>query len=141
MNGIIIVNKEKGMTSHDVVNQIRKIFQTKKVGHLGTLDPNATGILAICINDATKLVQFLVEHDKTYIARVCLKKTDTYDLDGNIIDSAKVEKIDVEELDTILQDFIGKQLQVPPIYSSIKVNGKKLYEYARNNEKIEILPR
>lgn len=142
MNGIIIVNKEKGMTSHDVVNQIRKIFQTKKVGHLGTLDPNATGILAICINDATKLVQFLVEHDKTYIARVCLgKKTDTYDLDGNIIDSVKVEKIDVEELDTILQDFIGKQLQVPPIYSSIKVNGRKLYEYARNNEKIEILPR
>ena len=74
MNGIIIVNKEKGMTSHDVVNQIRKIFQTKKVGHLGTLDPNATGVLAICINDATKLVQFLVEHDKTYIARVWGKK-------------------------------------------------------------------
>ena len=142
MNGIIVINKEKGMTSHDVVNQVRKIFKTKKVGHLGTLDPNATGVLAICINDATKLVQFLLEHNKTYIARVCLgKKTDTYDLDGTIISSVKVEKIDVTKLDDIIKNFIGKQLQVPPIYSSIKVNGKKLYEYARNNEKVNILPR
>ena len=86
MNGIIVINKEKGMTSHDVVNQVRKIFKTKKVGHLGTLDPNATGVLAICINDATKLVQFLLEHNKTYIARVCLgKKTDTYDLDEILV--------------------------------------------------------
>ena len=142
MNGIIVINKEKGMTSHDVVNQVRKIFKTKKVGHLGTLDPNASGVLAICINDATKLVQFLLEHNKTYIARVCLgKKTDTYDLDGTIISSVKVEKIDVTKLDDIIKNFIGKQLQVPPIYSSIKVNGKKLYEYARNNEKVNILPR
>ena len=142
MNGIIVINKEKGMSSHDVVNQVRKIFKTKKVGHLGTLDPNATGVLAICINDATKLVQFLLEHNKTYIARVCLgKKTDTYDLDGTIISSVKVEKIDVTKLDDIIKNFIGKQLQVPPIYSSIKVNGKKLYEYARNNEKVNILPR
>ena len=142
MNGIIVINKEKGMTSHDVVNQVRKIFKTKKVGHLGTLDPNATGVLAICINDATKLVQFLLEHNKTYIARVCLgKKTDTYDLDGTIISSVKVEKIDVTKLDDIIKNFIGKQLQVPPIYSSIKVNGKKLYEYARNNKKVNILPR
>ena len=142
MNGIIVINKEKGMTSHDVVNQVRKIFKTKKVGHLGTLDPNATGVLAICINDATKLVQFLLEHNKTYIARVCLgKKTDTYDLDGTIISSVKVEKIDVTKLDDIIKNFIGKQLQVPPIYSSIKVNVKKLYEYARNNEKVNILPR
>ena len=142
MNGIIVINKEKGMASHDVVNQVRKIFKTKKVGHLGTLDPNATGVLAICINDATKLVQFLLEHNKTYIARVCLgKKTDTYDLDGTIISSVKVEKIDVTKLDDIIKNFIGKQLQVPPIYSSIKVNGKKLYEYARNNEKVNILPR
>ena len=142
MNGIIVINKEKGMTSHDVVNQVRKIFKTKKVGHLGTLDPNAIGVLAICINDATKLVQFLLEHNKTYIARVCLgKKTDTYDLDGTIISSVKVEKIDVTKLDDIIKNFIGKQLQVPPIYSSIKVNGKKLYEYARNNEKVNILPR
>ena len=84
----------------------------------------------------------MLEHNKTYIARVCLgKKTDTYDLDGTIISSVKVEKIDVTKLDDIIKNFIGKQLQVPPIYSSIKVNGKKLYEYARNNEKVNILPR
>lgn len=78
MNGIIVINKEKGMTSHDVVNQVRKIFKTKKVGHLGTLDPNATGVLAICINDATKLVQFLLEHNKTIYCKSLFRKKNRY---------------------------------------------------------------
>lgn len=142
MDGIIIVNKEKGMTSHDVVNKIRKIFNTKQVGHLGTLDPLAEGVLAICINDATKLVQFLSDHDKTYIATVCLgKATDTYDLEGNIISKQDVECIDEEIVDNVLYSFLGESEQIPPIYSSIKVNGKKLYEYARNNESVVIEPR
>lgn len=142
MDGIIIVNKEKGMTSHDVVNKIRKIFNTKQVGHLGTLDPLAEGVLAICINDATKLVQFLSDHDKTYIATVCLgKASDTYDLEGNIISKQDVEFIDEEIVDNVLYSFLGESEQIPPIYSSIKVNGKKLYEYARNNESVVIEPR
>lgn len=142
MDGIIVVNKEKGMTSHDVVNKIRKIFCTKQVGHLGTLDPLAEGVLAVCINDATKLVQFLSEHDKTYIATVCLgKSTDTYDLEGTIISQEKVCNLCVENIDSVLNSFKGESQQIPPIYSSIKVNGKKLYEYARNNEYVEIEPR
>lgn len=142
MNGIIVVNKEKGMTSHDVVGKIRKIFNTKQVGHLGTLDPLATGVLAVCINNATKLVQFLSEHDKTYVATVCIgKSTDTYDLEGKIIEESAIKNIDVKFLDEILNSFIGESYQIPPMYSSIKVNGKKLYEYARNGEKIEVEPR
>lgn len=142
MDGIIIVNKEIGMTSHDVVNKIRKIFKTKQVGHLGTLDPLASGVLAVCINDATKLVQFLSEHDKKYIATVCLgKSTDTYDLEGSIIASKKVNNIDIKKIDEALNSFLGDSYQIPPIYSSIKVDGKKLYEYARNNEEVHIEPR
>lgn len=142
MNGIIVVNKEKGMTSHDVVNRIRKIFKTKQVGHLGTLDPLAEGVLAVCINDATKLVQFLSEHDKTYIATICLGKcTDTYDLEGTVIEQKKVYDINESDIDKVLNSFLGESEQIPPIYSSIKVNGKKLYEYARNNESVVVEPR
>lgn len=139
MNGIILVNKEKKMTSHDVVNQIRKIFKTKQVGHLGTLDPLATGLLAICINNSTKLVQFLSDHNKTYVARVCLGiSTDTYDLEGNITEKKEVEYLNETIIDQCLESFLGESVQIPPIYSSIKVNGKKLYEYARNNQNVEI---
>ena len=139
MNGIIVVNKESGMTSHDVVNRIRKIFKTKQVGHLGTLDPLAQGVLAICINDATKLVQFLSDHNKTYLATICLgKSTDTYDLEGSVIAEKEVEYISEECIDHVLKSFKGETEQIPPIYSSIKVNGKKLYEYARNNEYVEV---
>lgn len=142
MNGIIVVNKEKGMTSHDVVNKIRRIFKTKQVGHLGTLDPLAEGVLAVCINDATKLVQFLSEHDKTYIATICLGKcTDTYDLEGTVIEQKKVYDINESDIDKVLNSFLGESEQIPPIYSSIKVNGKKLYEYARNNESVVVEPR
>ncbi len=142
MNGIIIVNKEKGMTSHDVINRIRKIFNTKRVGHLGTLDPLASGVLVICINEATKLVQFLINHDKEYVARICLgKMTDTYDLEGKVIEQVKVSNIDEQLADKTIESFLGKQLQMPPIYSSIKVHGKKLYEYARKNEEVDVMAR
>ena len=142
MNGIIVVNKEVGITSHDVVNKIRKIFNTKRVGHLGTLDPLATGVLVVCLNDATKLVQFLSEHNKRYIARVCLgKATDTYDLEGTILNKSKIEYIEEKVVDEILESFRGVSFQKPPIYSSIKVDGKKLYEYARNNIEVEVKPR
>ncbi len=139
MNGIILVNKEKNMTSHDVVNKVRKIFNTKRVGHLGTLDPLAEGLLAVCINDATKLVQFLTEHDKVYVARVCIgKSTDTYDLEGKVLEEVKVEAVSFDDIDKVISTFLGKQKQLPPIYSSIKVDGKKLYEYARAGLVVEI---
>ena len=121
MDGLLLINKPKGFTSHDVVNVVRKKLNIKKVGHTGTLDPNATGVLQILVGTATKISKYLVEHKKTYIATITLgKKTDTGDLDGNII---------------------GKQNQIPPMYSAIKVNGKKLYEYAREGKKVDIKPR
>ena len=142
MNGIIVVNKEVGITSHDVVNKIRKIFNTRKVGHTGTLDPDATGVLVVCINDATKLVQFLEADSKWYIAEVLVgRSTDTFDKSGNTIKEVPVLKLSNEEVDECLSTFKGKISQIPPMYSAIKVNGKKLYEYARKNQIVEIEPR
>ena len=139
MNKILVVNKPIGFTSHDVVNKLRKIFKTKRVGHTGTLDPDATGVLVVCLNDATKLVQFLEADSKEYIAEVLIgKSTDTYDLSGNIIDEKNVDSLSNKEIDKVLNTFIGQIKQQPPIYSAIKINGKKLYEYARNNEYIDI---
>ena len=142
MNKIIVVNKPIGMTSHDVVNKLRRIFNTKRVGHTGTLDPDASGVLVICINEATKLVQFLEHDSKEYIAEVLLgRSTDTFDKSGNTTNEVVVDLITNEDVDECLKSFIGKIEQLPPIYSAIKVNGKKLYEYARNNETIEISSR
>lgn len=142
MNKIIVVNKAAGMTSHDVVNKIRKIFNTRKVGHTGTLDPDATGVLVVCINEATKLVQFLEADSKWYIAEVLVgRSTDTFDKSGNTIKEVPVLKLSNEEVDECLNTFKGKISQIPPMYSAIKVNGKKLYEYARNNQIVEIEPR
>ncbi len=112
------------------------------MGHTGTLDPNATGVLPLLLNDSTKLSKYLIEHDKEY--EVTLKlgiKTDTADIEGNIIEEKEVQNITIEKIEEILKNFIGKQEQYPPIYSAIKINGKKLYEYARNGEKVEIKPR
>lgn len=142
MNKIIVINKSVGMTSHDVVNQIRKIFKTKKVGHNGTLDPDASGVLVVCINEATKLVQFLESDSKEYVAEILIgKSTDTYDKTGNVLEEVIVDNLTNEQVDNCLKCFIGKIKQVPPIYSAIKKDGKKLYEYARNNEYVEIEPR
>lgn len=140
MDGILLVNKPAGMTSHDVVNRIRKILHTKKVGHCGTLDPDATGVLVLCIGKATKALQFLMSETKVYQATLFLgTATDTYDSSGQIMEEKAFHGVrDVEEA---LQSFIGKQQQIPPIYSAIKVHGKKLYEYARNQEHVDIQPR
>lgn len=141
MNGIIIINKPKNYTSHDVVAKVKKILNVKKVGHTGTLDPNATGVLPLLINDGTKLSKYLIEHDKEY--EVVLKlgiKTDTADIEGNIVETKEdnLNKFEEEEIKKRLKAFEGQQEQIPPIYSAIKIKGKKLYEYARNGEKVEI---
>lgn len=142
LNGIIIINKPKNHTSHDVVAKVKKILNVKKVGHTGTLDPNATGVLPLLVNQGTKLSKYLIEHDKEY--EVTLKlgiKTDSLDGEGNIIDKQNVEWDKLQDVEDVLNSFIGKQEQIPPMYSAIKVNGKKLYEYARRGESIEIKPR
>ena len=139
MDGIILVNKEKGMSSHDVVSKVRKILNTKKVGHAGTLDPMATGVLTILVGKGTKLSKFLAEHDKTYIAKLKLgNKTSTGDCEGDIIAGKAVPYLDKNKISNVLASFVGKQLQTPPIYSAIKVNGKKLYDYARCGECVDI---
>ena len=143
MDGLILINKQKGFTSHDVVNVIRKKLNTKKVGHTGTLDPNATGVLPILVGKATKISKYLMEHDKTYIATIKLgEKTDTGDSEGQVIEEKSIPAdLKKEDINNALQNFFGKQKQVPPMYSAIKKNGKKLYEYARAGEKVEIEPR
>lgn len=140
MDGILLINKPLKMTSHDVVNKVRKIVHTKKVGHCGTLDPDATGVLVLCIGKATKALQFLMSEEKEYIATLSLGcATDTYDASGTIVEVKPFTGVDhVEE---VFQSFVGKQKQVPPMYSAIKVNGKKLYEYARHHEDVDIEPR
>jgi|AKZA01.1.fsa_nt_gi tRNA pseudouridine synthase B (EC 4.2.1.70) len=139
MNGILLVNKPQGYTSHDVVNVLRRELQTKRVGHCGTLDPDATGVLVVCVNKATKLVPFLTSDIKEYIATLSLGiATDTYDASGKVLETKKYEPISDNDIHNTLASFIGKQFQKPPIYSSIKVNGRKLYEYARNGEPVDI---
>ncbi len=138
MDGILLVNKPKGMTSRDVVNVISKHLKTKKVGHTGTLDPIAEGVLVICINKGTKLVELLTSHDKTYVATCLLGvKTDTLDIEGKIINDENTN-FNYNQINDVLLNFPKSYNQEVPIYSAIKVNGKKLYEYARNNEKIEL---
>lgn len=142
MNGIIIVNKEKNFTSFDVVRQIRRIFKTKKVGHLGTLDPLATGVLVVTINDATKLAPFIENVDKTYIATILIgKSTTTYDEEGEVTEVKPITELSHSKIMDAFCHFIGKSMQYPPIYSAIKKNGKKLYEYAREGIDIKLEPR
>lgn len=140
MDGVIIINKQKNFTSHDVVNVIRKKLNIKKVGHTGTLDPNATGVLPILVGKATKISKYLIEHDKTYIATIKLgEKTDTGDNEGQVIEEKLVPTdLKKEDINNVLQSFLGKQKQVPPMYSAIKINGKKLYEYAREGKEVKI---
>lgn len=140
MDGLIIINKEKGISSFGVVSRVRKLFNTKKVGHCGTLDPEAMGVLPIMIGNATKVSKYLVEHDKEYCATVKFGvKTDTADEEGNVLktDDFRLKKEDKIKYVELLKSFYGKQEQLPPMYSAIKVNGKKLYEYARNGEEIQ----
>lgn len=140
MDGILLVNKEKGMSSHDVISSLRKILKTKKIGHCGTLDPSATGVLVCLINKATKLSNYLVLDDKEYIATFKLgQATTTQDLEGEIVASKEYKyEYSTVDIENILHMFVGKITQIPSIYSAIKVNGRKLYEYARANEEVEI---
>ena len=127
-----------GYTSNDVVQKVRKALHTKKVGHAGTLDPLATGVLPILIGQGTKLSKYLIEHDKTYIATINLgEKKDTGDAEGQTIQMKPVEKLEVDRIKKVLASFLGKQKQIPPMYSAIKKEGKKLYEYARKGIEIE----
>ena len=144
MDGILIINKGKKYTSHDVVSKVKKILHTSKVGHTGTLDPNATGVLPLLLNKGTLLSKYLINHDKIYEVSLKLgEKTDTADAEGKIIKKEELSEEIFEErkIINILESFLGEQLQTPPIYSAIKVKGKKLYEYARKGQKVEIEPR
>ncbi len=139
MNAIYVIDKEKGCTSRDVVNLLSKKFNIKKLGHAGTLDPLATGVLVIASNRATKCLEFLLDHDKEYIATVLLgKSTDTLDITGKVIEEVKDFSIDVERLKEVLSSFQGTYLQEVPMYSAVQKNGKRLYEYARSNQQIEL---
>ena len=142
INGIIVINKPKEYTSHDVVAKVKKILNIKKVGHTGTLDPNATGVLPLLLNTGTKLSKYLIEHDKEYEVTLELGiKTDTADIEGNVIKKEEVNWKKINDIEETLNTFLGEQTQIPPIYSAIKVNGKKLYEYARSGQNINIEPR
>lgn len=143
MNGIVIINKSKGYTSHDIVAKVKKITG-EKVGHTGTLDPLATGVLPLLIGKGTLCSKYLMNHDKTYkvILKLGIKKS-TGDEEGEILQEKSVDKNILEErnVNNILNSFLGEQEQIPPIYSAIKVDGKKLYEYARKGQEVEIKPR
>ena len=134
---ILVINKEKGCTSFDVVNEISHLFGIKKVGHTGTLDPMATGVLLVAVGKATKIIELLTAEDKEYIAGVKLGiKTDTYDITGEVLKEKEVgENLPIEE---VLQSFQKTYLQEVPIYSAVKVKGKKLYEYARKKEEVDL---
>lgn len=139
MDGILPLWKPKGMTSHDCVVKIRKLFQTKKVGHTGTLDPEVEGVLPICIGQATKVVPFLTDTKKTYIAELKLgATTETEDSYGKVVEEVTVDSFpQAEEIDSVLETFKGEVTQIPPMYSAVKVDGRKLYEYARANEPVD----
>lgn len=141
MNGIIIVDKPQGKTSHDIVYFIRRLTGIKKVGHTGTLDPMATGVLPICIGAATKIADMLTLSDKEYVAELILgKTTDTQDAEGQVLSEKKVNCTE-DEIRAAVMSFIGEIEQVPPMYSAIKQNGKKLYELARQGVEVERKPR
>ncbi|MCL7746510.1 tRNA pseudouridine(55) synthase TruB [Halalkalibacter alkaliphilus] len=138
-NGILILHKPRGMTSHDCVMKVRRLFQTKKVGHTGTLDPDVNGVLPICIGKATKVVEYMSGYSKEYEGEVTVGfSTTTEDKGGDVVNKKPVtDKWTEAELDKVLNHFKGEIIQVPPMYSAVKVNGKKLYEYARAGKEVE----
>lgn len=143
MDGIIVINKPQSCTSHDIVYKVKKIVN-EKVGHTGTLDPMATGVLPLLIGKGTLCSKYLINHDKIYEVKLKLGiKTTTADTEGEIIEEKNVAKdiLKKENVENILKTFLGKQKQTPPIYSAIKINGKKLYDYARKGQTVDIEPR
>ena len=141
MDGIIAVRKEKGYTSHDVVAKLRGILHMKKIGHTGTLDPDAEGVLPVVLGKATKLAEFLTDKDKTYEAVLHLGlETDTQDMTGTVLKELPVS-VTEEQVRAAVSSFLGEQQQIPPMYSALKVNGRKLYEIAREGKTVERKPR
>lgn len=141
-HGIVFVKKEKGMSSYDVIRLLKRKFHTSKIGHAGTLDPFACGLLILGVNEGTKVLPYLENESKEYIAELILgKETDTYDVTGKVVKTKKIKKHTFEEIDKALHSFVGETKQTPPIYSAIKVKGKPLYEYARENQKVKAKPR
>lgn len=138
INGIVNIYKEKGYTSHDVVAVLRKVVGQKKIGHTGTLDPDATGVLPVCLGRATKVCELLTDHDKNYEALLLLgKTTDTQDISGEVLEEWDPGDLTEEEVRSCIESFIGEYDQIPPMYSALKVNGKKLYELAREGKTVE----
>ena len=138
MSGILVIYKEPNMTSRDVVNEVGKILHTKKIGHTGTLDPMATGVLILCVGKATKLVELLTASKKEYIAEITLGiETDTLDSTGTILKKEEV-KVTKKQIEEVLKSMIGTYNQEVPLYSAVHMNGKKLYEYARNKEEVTL---
>ena len=138
-NGFININKAAEMTSHDVVNRVRRIFNTKKVGHAGTLDPFATGVLPVAVGRATKFLEYLSDCDKTYRAEIFFGiETSTGDITGEVLQEVECQSESLDEIDKVLNSFIGTIQQTPPKYSAIKVNGRKAYELARKNVDFEL---
>ena len=138
MNGLLLINKDKNMTSRDVINKLNHIFSMKKIGHAGTLDPLATGVMVCLFGKYTKLVDLITSYNKEYIAEIKLGiKTDTLDITGNVIETQNV-KVTNEDILKVFDNFPKEYMQEVPIYSAVKINGKKLYEYARNKETIEL---
>lgn len=138
IHGILNVYKEKGYTSHDVVARLRKITKQKKIGHTGTLDPDAVGVLPVCLGKATKLCELLTDKDKTYETVLLLgKETDTQDISGKVLAEQRTEDLTEKEIKEAVLSFVGGYEQIPPMYSALKVNGKKLYELAREGKVIE----
>ena len=134
--GIIVIQKEKGFTSHDVVARLRGILHMKKIGHTGTLDPDAVGVLPVALGKGTKLVDLLTDKEKTYEAVLHLGiTTDTQDMSGTVLEEKPVS-VTEEQVREVLKSFVGEQMQVPPMYSALKVNGKKLYELAREGRTV-----
>lgn len=136
-SGILIINKPRGLTSHDVVNRVRRVTKIKQVGHAGTLDPMATGVLVICIGQATRISEYMMGHDKIYLARIRLGiETDTYDADGEVTAIHEVN-VSETELRTALKNFVGQIDQIPPMHSAIKQGGQKLYDLARQGIEVD----
>lgn len=141
MNGIINFNKPKGMTSHNAVSYFRRILKIKKIGHTGTLDPDATGVLPICIGKGTRVSEYLINADKEYIGEITLGfETDTQDSSGEVVNFSDIE-VTQEDIINTFNKFKGKSMQIPPMYSAIRYNGKRLYELAREGKIVERKPR
>jgi tRNA pseudouridine55 synthase len=142
MDGILVINKPSGMTSHDIIIQLRRILQEKKAGHTGTLDPDATGVLPVCLGKATKIIQYLEDNEKGYEGTMTLGvTTDTMDASGQIIKVSGTVGLKLDDVKRVSANFIGEIDQIPPMVSAIKVNGKRLYEIARQGKTIERTPR